>query len=195
MGELVARERAVDRFVAEWSACQEGLLAYARETLAFPDDAEDTVQDAAVEAFELLESSCAGTCVRGVAAGFERRVRSANRRLRPRTFGLRAGDRPGDSSDVVELLERETLETALGSPERIRGALSDSSVQGLQALSEDERAPFLLRAVTGRTYDEIAATLDVPVTTVRARIHAARKKLVERLGPRLPRSPTRAAPR
>jgi RNA polymerase sigma-70 factor, ECF subfamily len=50
----------------------------------------------------------------------------------------------------------------------------------LSKLSEDQRAAFVLFEIEGNSGEEIAALQGVPVNTVWARIHKARKKLQER---------------
>jgi RNA polymerase sigma-70 factor (ECF subfamily) len=51
--------------------------------------------------------------------------------------------------------------------------------QLLDKLNEDQRAAFVLFEIEGNTGEEIAAVTGVPVNTVWARIHKARKKLQE----------------
>jgi RNA polymerase sigma-70 factor (ECF subfamily) len=51
----------------------------------------------------------------------------------------------------------------------------------LAQLSEPLRSAFVLFEIDGYTGDEIAALQDVPINTVRARIHRARKKMFELL--------------
>jgi RNA polymerase sigma-70 factor (ECF subfamily) len=51
----------------------------------------------------------------------------------------------------------------------------------LDALGEEQRAAFVLFEIEGLSGEEIASMQGVPVNTVWARIHTARKKLGERL--------------
>ena len=53
--------------------------------------------------------------------------------------------------------------------------------RALGRLSDEHRAILVLRDVEGCDYDEIAAVLDVPVGTVRSRLHRARLQLKEQL--------------
>lgn len=86
----------------------------------------------------------------------ERRRTSALRKLPPES----AGD-----------AEAATLERVAAGQSRAR--LAD----GLAALSEDERDVLLLYACAELTYREIAATLSLPIGTVRSRLHRARASL------------------
>lgn len=51
----------------------------------------------------------------------------------------------------------------------------------LAKLSEEYRTPLILREVEGANYEQIAEILNVPVGTVRSRLHRARIALRERL--------------
>ena len=50
------------------------------------------------------------------------------------------------------------------------------------ALPVEFRVPVVLCDVAGRSYEEIAQALDIPVGTVRSRIHRGRSQLREALG-------------
>ncbi|MFV2172593.1 RNA polymerase sigma factor [Actinomadura sp. LOL_016] len=56
-------------------------------------------------------------------------------------------------------------------------ALGPRMAKALASLSAKERGPLLLLAWGEMSYPEIAAALDLPLGTVKARIHRARKKL------------------
>ena len=63
----------------------------------------------------------------------------------------------------------------------------DADVQrALDALSPEFRAAVVLCDVEGLSYEEIAATLDVKIGTVRSRIHRGRAQLRESLAHRAP---------
>lgn len=47
------------------------------------------------------------------------------------------------------------------------------------ALPPDSRAVIVLKHFAGMSYDEIAATLEIPVKTVRSRLHTARVRLMD----------------
>lgn len=53
--------------------------------------------------------------------------------------------------------------------------------EAIGELRPDYRTAILLRHVEGRTYDEIAEIMEVPLGTVKTYIHRARKELQERL--------------
>ena len=59
------------------------------------------------------------------------------------------------------------------------------SQTAIRSLPPDYRAALVLCDVVGMTYPEISATLDIPVGTVRSRIHRARSSMRELLRPHL----------
>lgn len=59
--------------------------------------------------------------------------------------------------------------------------LSDEVQRALAALPEDFRLPVVLSDVVGLSYAEIAEQLDVPIGTVRSRLHRGRTALREAL--------------
>lgn len=74
--------------------------------------------------------------------------------------------------DAVERLDAQALRPALAA--------------ALGELDERDRETLLLIAWAGLGYAEAAAALDIPVGTVRSRLHRARRQLRERLATPLP---------
>ncbi|HEX2041353.1 MAG TPA: sigma-70 family RNA polymerase sigma factor [Acidimicrobiales bacterium] len=60
-------------------------------------------------------------------------------------------------------------------------ALPDDVHRALQRLTPDYRAAVVLCDVVGLSYEEISATLGIPIGTVRSRIHRGRAQLREAL--------------
>ena len=58
-------------------------------------------------------------------------------------------------------------------------------MQALDQLSEDHRRIIMLGDLEGLSYREIAETLEIPMGTVMSRLHNARKRLRDVLGPLL----------
>ena len=58
-----------------------------------------------------------------------------------------------------------------------RDMLDDQITRALQRLPEDFRTVVLLCDVEGFTYEEIANMLDVPIGTIRSRLHRGRNLL------------------
>src|SRR5437764_600253 len=139
------------------------------------EEAHDLLQDAFLRAFEKLDlfqgDSSFYTWVYRIAVNL---ALSGRRRRRPvlRLQDGRGGagiDPPYESSesDPSARMERAELERVVQ--------------EGLSALAPDHRAVIVMKEYDGLHYDEIAATLGIPVGTVRSRLHRARCELKERL--------------
>ncbi len=142
-------------------------------------DAEDLTQEVFVRVFRSLSSYTPGTF-----EGWLHRITTnlfldmVRRKARIRFDAL-----PDDA-------ER------LASPDRGPAQLYDDThfdhdVQAaLDALPPDFRAAVVLCDLEGLSYEEIAATLNIKIGTVRSRIHRGRSQLREALSHRAPTSPT-----
>ena len=94
--------------------------------------------------------------------------------------------------DEVRRRRRRPVEAMPEDPDRVlpptaaadaaTDKLSDEVQAALRALPEDFRAAVVLADVVGLSYEEIAEALDVPVGTVRSRIHRGRRQLRAVLG-------------
>ena len=137
------------------------------------EDARDVVQDAFVQAFVKLDtfqrSSAFYTWLYriafNVAVSHRRRKRAILSVERTREV---TGDEPIDDGDAPG----DRLEQT----ERSRQVR-----QALARLSEDHRAVLVLREIDGCCYETIADILDLPVGTVRSRLHRARLQLRDQL--------------
>lgn len=142
------------------------------------EEARDVVQDAFVQAFVKLSSfhrtSAFYTWLYRIAFNI---AVSRRRRHRPtvsidevrETTGGEPLDNGAAPSDRVERRERAG---------RVREALA--------RLSEEHRTVLVLREIDGCCYETIADMLDLPIGTVRSRLHRARMQMKELLEEMLP---------
>lgn len=130
------------------------------------DDARDLVQEALLRVRRGLEhyqpGSLEGWLARIVTNVFLDEMR--RKRRRP-TQAL-----PDDPDLVVP--------PSLGADDAAAAAgLSDEVQAALASVPDEFRVPVVLCDVADRSYEEIAATLDVPIGTVRSRLHRGRRML------------------
>ncbi len=102
-------------------------------------------------------------CLNRLASGERRMAREGEETL----ARLASGD-----DDPADTMERSELETALR--------------RAIAGLPDERRIVVVLRDVEGLSYEEIAAALDLPLNTVRSRLHRARMDLKEKLERFLP---------
>jgi RNA polymerase sigma-70 factor (ECF subfamily) len=137
------------------------------------EEAEDVVQDAFVQAFVKLSSfkrnSAFYTWLYRIA--FNTAIsRQRRRRVEMSVDQGReaAGEEPVDHGDAPE-------------DRMLRQEQAGQVQQALSALSDDYRAVLVLREVEGCCYETIADILDLPIGTVRSRLHRSRLQLREEL--------------
>ena len=144
--------------------------------LGSTEDAQDAAQDAFVHAFEKL-----GT-YRGQSQFYSWLFRiafntavSAKRKTRRMSVSLEAR-RDVSGLEPSDLNPSSEPSFAMDVSDRQRIVQ-----QALAELSEEFRTALVLKEIDGMSYDEIADVLQVPLGTVRSRIHRARLELREKL--------------
>ena len=95
-------------------------------------------------------------------------------------------DYVSDADGDGDARRAETMTSPHPDPERLTGygELRRLLEDAIDALPDDFRAVFVLRAVEGMSVAETAAALAIPPETVKTRLHRARQRLQEALGAR-----------
>ena len=144
-----------------------------------PADAEDVAQEAFVKAYRALPQfrgdSAFYTWLYRIAINTAKNALAARDR-NPVSYelDLQTND---DSSDMVSRLKDPETPEGLALTEEIR----DTVNHAIEELPEDLRTAIVLRELEGMSYEEIAASMDCPVGTVRSRIFRAREAIDRRL--------------
>lgn len=157
--------RAFDALVRRF---QNTALAYARTLLSDPAAAEDAAQEAFVQAWRdlprLAEAAAFGSWLRRIVFKFCDRARRSTH----------------DTLPLDDALPLPTDQEPACVVERADGAARVHAA--IDTLPGPLRETTLLYYLTGHDVKEIAAFLDVPPSTVKNRLHAARKRLRKELG-------------
>jgi RNA polymerase sigma-70 factor (ECF subfamily) len=137
------------------------------------EDARDVVQDAFVQAFVKLDTfqqtSAFYTWLYRIAFNV---AASHCRRRKPTLSVERTRDITGE----------EPLDPGEGPDERLEQAERSRQVhEALAQLTEEHRTVLVLREIDGCCYETIAEVLDLPIGTVRSRLHRARLQLKDLL--------------
>ena len=135
------------------------------------DDAQDLVQEVLLRVRRGLQ-----TYQPGSMEGWLSRITTNAFLDEVRRRGRRRVDPLPDDADRV-------LPSALGADDELASQVLPEHVQSaLARLPEDFRVAVVLCDVVGLPYHEIAESLDVPIGTVRSRIHRGRAELRAALG-------------
>lgn len=184
--ELVRRARTGDAAAFEliMRRYNRRLFRLARSILRNGAEAEDVVQETYVRAYAKLGdfigphgfSAWLGKIAAHEALG---RLRGSGRVVSLDDY-VTSGD--GDA-DVRRI---ETMTSRQPDPERLtgNGELRRLLEQAIDALPDDFRSVFVLRAVEGMSVADTAEALSLRPETVRTRFHRARHRLQETLGAR-----------
>jgi RNA polymerase sigma-70 factor, ECF subfamily len=152
-------------------------LAY--QVLRDQEEALDVAQEAFVKAFRALPAFKGDSAfytwlfriTMNVALDRKRQRATRARSLGTEDVPPEEWERTATTTDP----DPEDVATSVERRERIR--------KGLDSLSENHRAIIILSDIEGLQYREIAEVLGIPMGTVMSRLHHARKKLREILGP------------
>jgi RNA polymerase sigma-70 factor (ECF subfamily) len=149
-----------------------GMNAVAYGVLGWRSEADDVVQDAMIVALggldQVRQPAAVGSWLRAVTRNLAR----MHVRREQRVTVTSPGDLPFPTSAVSRGPE-ELLEDHL---------LRDWVWAALERLTEPLRTVVMLRYFSGvRTYDEIAAVCELPIGTVRSRLHQARRLMLDAL--------------
>lgn len=138
------------------------LLGYFRRRPALAGAAEDLLHDTFVRALERRERLAVSVSARAYVFGIARHVGSdALRGVRP-----------------TEEFKEMAAATAAEPDERV-----EAMHAAIESLPEPQRETLRLRLREELSYEEIAEVLDVPIGTVRSRLHGAVRRLQEILNP------------
>jgi RNA polymerase sigma-70 factor (ECF subfamily) len=174
---------AFDRLVL---ACQDDVVSAASYYLGNDEDGADAAQEAFLKAYRALPGFRLGssfkTWVIRIALNTAKSIRMRGR-AKKRGGGARRAPGPGDEAGGVEIAgpEVSSSPSALLERKEIKEALEKAIVE----LEHEAREVIVLRDLSGRSYEEIAAALDLPLGTVKSRVHRARLELQKKLAPYL----------
>lgn len=145
--------------------------SYATMMLRDPAEAQDVAQEALVRLWQHRTT----VEERGARLWL---LRTAHNLCIDRIRKRRVRSEVADGETVME-----TQSDAGAGPQRRAEAaeIGRNIEKALADLSEVDRAVIIMREVQGLPYDEIASALDLPLGTLKARLHRARERLRTRL--------------
>ncbi len=171
------RERDL-QFEKEFMPFATSLYNFAFRLSMDEDDASDLVQDTYLKAYRFFNSYQPGT---NAKAWLFRILKNTfiNEFRRKSKLPIKVDYQDVESyynSDDVD----EPATTDLRS-ETVRELLGDEVAKALNSIDVDFRTVIVLCDIEGFTYEEMAKILDIPIGTVRSRLHRARQLLKQQL--------------
>jgi RNA polymerase sigma-70 factor (ECF subfamily) len=139
-----------------------------------PNDAEDLVQDTIVKAFRFFSSYEKGTNAKAWLFRILKNSFINNYRKKSKQPSQVDYD---EVSSFYETIRADRTDTSDLEDRMFRELIDDDISNALEQLPEDFRTVVLLCDVEGFTYEEIANMLDVPIGTIRSRLHRGRNLL------------------
>jgi len=167
-----------EKFVKEFMPYLKSLYNFAYRLTLDEDDANDLVQDTYMKAFRFYESFEQGT--NSKAWLFRILKNSFINEYR------RKSKQPGkvDYQDVEAYYNSEDVDETITPDlrvEAVQDLIGDEIAKALNAIDADFRLAIILCDIEGFTYEEMAKILDIPIGTVRSRLHRARQMLKDKL--------------
>ena len=156
----------------------DALFNFALRMTGDRDEADDLVQETYLKAFRFFDKFEKGTNCKAWLF-----------RIMKNTFinSYRKTSKEPDKIDYEEVenfyenIKSSSTDSAHLEKEMYDNLLDDELSNAIASLPEDFRTVIILCDIEGFTYDEIADFVDVPVGTVRSRLHRARKMLFAEL--------------
>ena len=170
MGGLSKKEK--DKiFEEEFIIHIDALLNFAHYLTGKEADANDLVQETFLKAYRFIESYKVGTNAKAWLFRIQKNVfinDYRKRSKRPRQVDYEDFMSAGEAT--IDL-RKDVYQDLLG----------DEITEALNALPVDFKTAVLLYDIEDFTYEEMASILDIPIGTVRSRLHRARKSLKKML--------------
>lgn len=175
MGDLTKEEfKKQEDFRSEMIPHLDALYNFAIRLTTDPTEAEDLVQDTIVKAYRFFNSYEKGTNAKAWLFRILKNSYINNYRKKSKQPHQVDYD---EVSSFYETVRSEQSDTTDMEDIMYRDMLDDQVTRALQRLPEDFRTVVLLCDVEGFTYEEIANMLDVPIGTIRSRLHRGRNLL------------------
>ncbi|MBU2915104.1 MULTISPECIES: sigma-70 family RNA polymerase sigma factor [Reichenbachiella] len=143
------------------------------------DDAKDLVQDTYMKAHRFINSFQKGTNAKAwlfriLKNSFINEYRKKSKQPSKVDYQEVEGYYNSEGTDKPSVTTDLRVDT-------VKNMMGDEITNALNSLDVDFKTVIILCDLEGFTYDEMAKILDIPIGTVRSRIHRARNLLKEKL--------------
>lgn len=154
------------------------LYNFALRMTGDPDDADDLVQETYLKAFRFFDkfekgTNCKAWLFRILKNSYINDYRKHSKEPSKVDYE--------DIENFYENIKSSDVKSSHLTEDVYNNLLDDEVSAAISSLPEDFRTVIILSDIEGFTYEEIADFVDVPIGTVRSRLHRARKMLYVRL--------------
>lgn len=172
------QEEKVRIFDTEFLPHIDSMYNFAYRLTFDEDDAKDLVQDTYLKAFRFIQSFQQGTNAKAwlfriLKNSFINDFRKKSKQ--PAKVDYQEVESYYNSDDVDRAITTDLR------VDTVQDMLGDEISNALNSLDVDFRTVIILCDLEGFKYDEMAKILDIPIGTVRSRLHRARNLLKEKL--------------
>lgn len=179
MSNKLESERYLKIFDEEFYPHADALFNFAYNLTYNEDDANDLVQETYMKAFRFIDKYIEGTNAKAwlfkiLKNAFINQYRKESKKPTKVDFeeiiSYQDSDERSGRSGHIDLRE-----------EIYQNMMGDEVTLAVNNLPVDFRTVILLCDIEGFTYEEISKIIDIPIGTVRSRLHRARNMLKEKL--------------
>jgi RNA polymerase sigma factor (sigma-70 family) len=172
------RQEQIQIFEGEFLPHLDAMYNFAFRLTMDEDDAKDLVQDTYMKAYRFINSFQKGTnskawLYRILKNSFINDYRKKSKE--PTKVDYQEVEGYYNSEKVDENKTTDLRQEA------VKDMIGDEVSNALNSLAVDFRTVIILCDIEGFTYEEMAKILDIPIGTVRSRLHRARNLLKEKL--------------
>ncbi|WP_455090420.1 sigma-70 family RNA polymerase sigma factor [Parascardovia denticolens] len=160
----------------------DSLYRYAMKLTNNPEDAQDLVQDTFERGYKHFDSFTQGTNFAAWMTTIERNL-FFNQYQKAKRSPKRANDATGEYNDWDIYAASEHQGSGLKSAEQTYADAypPEEIMDALAKLSPERREVFILAAIDGKSYQEVADELGIKIGTVMSRLNRARTQLKKEL--------------
>ena len=181
-GNTMSKEEKDARFEAELMPVISPLYNFAFRLTLDEDDANDLVQETYLKAYRFFDYFEPGTNAKAwlfriLKNSFINDFRKKSKQ--PAKVDYNEVESYYNTDDVEG--EGEMAATSDMRSQAVQDLIGDEVASALNSLPVDFRTVIILCDLEGFTYEEMAKILDIPIGTVRSRLHRARNFLKEKL--------------
>ncbi|MGE3805084.1 MAG: sigma-70 family RNA polymerase sigma factor [Gemmataceae bacterium] len=169
------------RFLEHLEPLQGALEGYCRRALFDASDMADVLQCTLMKSFRDFDLYAEGTNFRSwVFHYLHLEIQNWNRK-RARTRGEHLPEELSTEETWEMIRDEALLDALLENPDVVLERCGEEVSEGVRALPEQARAIFLLHAIAGFAYREIAEILAIPIGTVMSSLARSRLRLRKHL--------------